>query len=383
MGKFSQAMDKDLGKPGSPAQQEKTPDPFSEEPSAPPVAKETPPAPNAFDGAFDSPPEAPPAPPRKKVETPPRQPEAPVAPKVENTRPAPPQPKQAPPRPAQPQPAQPKPAQPRVAQPKPEPARQQVEEPYPEFVSKDPRKRRFASSAPKLNKVRSGQIPKGLITATKPNSIASEQFRLLKNNILFPEKGTPPRSIMITSPSPNEGKSFVAANLAVSIANSIDEYVLLMDCDLRAPTIHQLFEMDGNRGLSDYLSSGIPLAPLLSKSFLDKLTVLPGGQIPPNPSELLSSEQMRRLLSELKSRYSDRYIIVDAPPPNITSETNAIARIVDGIIIVIRQGITRKKDVQDIIDIYGRDKILGVIKNFSTKQPVASYRYQQYGYPKN
>ncbi len=254
--------------------------------------------------------------------------------------------------------------------------------PFPEFVSKDPRHRRMGNLRPKLNKVQRG-VPQGLITATKPNSIASEQFRLLKNNILFPEKGTPPRSIMITSPSPNEGKSFVAANLAVSIAKSIDEYVLLMDCDLRSPTIHQMFEMDGNRGLSDYLASGIPLAPLLTRSFLEKLTVLPGGQIPPNPSELLSSEQMRRLLSELKSRYSDRYIIVDAPPPTITSETNAIARIVDGIIIVVRQGMTRKKDVEDIIDIYGRDKILGVIKNFAKERPISTYRYQQYGYPKN
>ena len=254
-------------------------------------------------------------------------------------------------------------------------------ETYPEFVPKDPRKRRFASAEPKLNTAQR-IVPQALITATQPHSIASEQFRLLKNNILFPEKGTPPRSIMITSPSPNEGKSFVAANLAVSIAKSIDEYVLLMDCDLRAPTIHQLFEMEGNRGLSDYLASGIPLAPLLTKSFLEKLTVLPGGQVPPNPSELLSSEQMRRLLSELKSRYSDRYIIVDVPPPNITSETNAIARIVDGIVIVVRQGQTRKKDVKNIIDIYGRDKILGVIKNFAQKSPVNTYHYERYGYPK-
>lgn len=219
-----------------------------------------------------------------------------------------------------------------------------------------------------------------LVTALDPRSVEAEQFRLLKNNILFPEKGRPPRSIMITSPSPDEGKSFVSANLAISIAQSIDEYVLLMDCDLRGPSIHTLFGLENAQGLSEHLSSAVPLPTLLKKTFIDKLTLLPGGTIPPNPSELLSSEQMRGLLSEVKSRYSDRYVIIDTPPPYITSETNAIARIVDGIIIVIRQGKTRKKEVQDIVDIYGKRKILGVIKNFASVTPALSYRYKKYGY---
>ena len=238
-----------------------------------------------------------------------------------------------------------------------------------------------AKETVRIKKKYRDQVAKSLVTVVEPDSIMSEQFRLLKNNILFPEKGTAPRSIMITSPSPSEGKSFVAANLAVSIAKSIDEFVLLMDCDLRAPAIHELFNIDGVRGLSDYLASGIPLPDLLVKTFFEKLTILPGGTIPHNPSELLSSEQMRRLLSELKTRYTDRYIIVDAPPPHIASETNAIARIVDGIIIVVRQGKTRKKNVENLIDIYGRDKIIGVIKNFSKKEPFSGNNYySQYRY---
>lgn len=225
-------------------------------------------------------------------------------------------------------------------------------------------------------------IHPSMVTVLKPHSIEAEQFRLLKNNILFPEKGDPPRSIMVTSPSPDEGKSFVSTNLAVSIAQSIDEYVMLMDCDLRSPSIHALFGMENVEGLSDHLSSAIPLSGLLKKTFIEKLTVLPGGTIPPNPSELLSSEQMRRLLSEVKARYSDRYVIVDTPPPSITSETNAIARVVDGIILVIKYGKTKKKEVEDIVDIYGKDKILGIIKNFSRKPPIASHRYRGYGYIK-
>jgi protein-tyrosine kinase len=220
-----------------------------------------------------------------------------------------------------------------------------------------------------------------LVTATTPHSPASEQFRLLKNNILFPERGTPPKTIMVTSASPHEGKSFVAANLAISLAQSIDEYVLLMDCDLRSPTIHASFGYDDKeKGLSDYLAKNIPLSSLLKKPSINKLTVLPAGRIPPNPSELLSSDQMRRLLQEVKLRYNDRYVIIDTSPPYITSETNAIARFVDGIILVIRQGKTRIKEVSDILDIYGREKVLGVVTNFSKKTIGYGYGYHKSGY---
>lgn len=220
-----------------------------------------------------------------------------------------------------------------------------------------------------------------LITASNPHSLAAEQFRLLKNNILFPEKGNPPKTIMVTSASPHEGKSFVAANLAVSIAQSIDEHVLLIDCDLRAPTIHTFFGLKKKeQGLSEYLTNKIPLSSVLKKASVNKLTILTAGQIPSNPSELLSSDQMRRLLHEVKLRYNDRYIIIDTSPPYITSETNAIARFVDGIILVVRQGKTRTKEIVDILDIYGREKVLGVVTNFSRKKIGYGYGYNKIGH---
>lgn len=223
-----------------------------------------------------------------------------------------------------------------------------------------------------------------LVTGLDPQSVEAEQFRLLKNNILFPEKGKPPKSIMITSFSPSEGKSFVAANLAISIAQNIDEYVLLLDCDLRSPSIHPLFGLGETPGLSEYLSEGRPLFSLLVKTFLDKLTILPAGKIPTNPSELLSSDRMKKLIHEIKLRYSDRYIIFDTPPPHLTSETNAISRQVDGIVIVIKQGKVKKKEVLDLIDIYGRDKILGVVYNFARRRAGYGYGYGygKYGYGK-
>ncbi len=218
-----------------------------------------------------------------------------------------------------------------------------------------------------------------LVTGLNPQSVEAEQFRILKNNILFPENGNPPKSIMITSASPSEGKSFIATNLAVSIAQNIDEHVFLMDCDLRAPSIHSILGFNDNtEGLSEYLTSAKPLSSLLVKTFLNKLTVLLAGKIPPNPSELLSSEQMRRLINEVKMRYHDRYIIIDTPPPYFTSETNAIARQVDGIVIIVRQGQTSKKDIMDLIEIYGKEKIIGVVFNYAKKK--TGYGYKKYGY---
>ncbi len=217
-----------------------------------------------------------------------------------------------------------------------------------------------------------------LVAILEPQSVEAEQFRLLKNSILFPEKGNPPRCIMITSSSPGEGKSFVAANLALSLSQNIDEHVLLLDCDLRSPSIHSLFGLDETQGLSEYLSESRPLSSLFVKTFLKKLTLLTAGKKPPNPSELLSSEQMRMLIHELKVRYKDRYIIIDTPPPHLTSETSVISRQVDGIVIVVQQGRTQKKDIQSLIDIYGRDKIVGVVYNFA-KKPFG-YVYGKYGY---
>lgn len=213
-----------------------------------------------------------------------------------------------------------------------------------------------------------GNLDKGLVTHLKPHSFEAEQFRILKTTILFPHKGTPPRTIMVTSSAPGEGKSFVASNIAISIAKSIDEYVLLMDCDLRLPSLHTRFGFSDIPGLSEYLLEGKSLGSIIRKTAIDKLSLLPAGKPPSNPSELISSEQMRRLLHEVKDRYEDRYIIIDSPPPYLTAEANALARQVDGIIIVVKTGKTKRSDVQDLIDTYGKEKILGVVKNFADQR---------------
>ena len=216
---------------------------------------------------------------------------------------------------------------------------------------------------PSLPPSHNEKMDQNLVSLFNPQSFEAEQFKILRSNLLFPVSGKPPRSLMVTSPMPGDGKSFVAANLAISVALNINRHVMLMDCDLRRPTIHTQFGFSDVPGLSDYLANGVSLSDLLIRTTIDKLTILPGGRPPDNPSELLSSERMSELLAEATERYPDRLIILDSPPPTLTAETSVLARWVDGVVIVIKHGETPREGVSEVIDKMGRTKIIGAIMN--------------------
>jgi len=220
---------------------------------------------------------------------------------------------------------------------------------------------------------------RNLISLLDPRSFEAEQFKVLRTSILFPVTDTPPRVIMVTSAIPGEGKSFVASNLAASIAQNIDDHVLLMDCDLRLPTIHKVFGITQNRGLSEYLSGEVELSPLFVKTGINKLSILPGGNPPVNPAELLSSDQMAMLINEVKGRYNDRYIILDSAPPLLASESNALVKHTDGILLVINYGSTDRTAIAELTDILGKDKILGVVFNRFDIRSSSYYGYGKYG----
>ncbi|MBW2608288.1 MAG: hypothetical protein JRD05_11705 [Deltaproteobacteria bacterium] len=108
------------------------------------------------------------------------------------------------------------------------------------------------------------------------------------------------------------------------------------------------------------------------------MTILPGGKPPNNPAELMSSIKMSELLKEVKSRYSDRYIIIDSPPPHITSETSIIARQVDGILLVVKAGSTNREMVEELLEMMGKEKVLGVVVNWFDMSSMKSYGYGKY-----
>ena len=228
-----------------------------------------------------------------------------------------------------------------------------------------------------------GVLDPNLIVLTRTQSIEAEQFKMLRSSILFPREGQPPRTIMVTSAMPGEGKTFVAGNLAISIAQSINEHVLLMDCDLRLPDVHTRFGYGPVKGLSEYLTNGHKLKNLLLNTAVDKLTLLPGGTPPPNPSELISSQKMSHLIKEVRSRYKDRIIVIDSPPPKLTSETHVIANQVDGILLVVQHDKTPRDTVSQLVGMFGKDKVLGVVYNWYEKGVTNRFGYQKYGYGQN
>jgi len=228
--------------------------------------------------------------------------------------------------------------------------------------------------AEKLHHSSVGLDPR-LISLSEPNSAAGECFKILRAKLLVSAPNKSLKAIMVSSPEPLDGKTLVAANLGVAIASGMNEHVLLVDCDLRRPSLHQRFGIKVPHGLREYLEGGTSLAPCLVDTPAKKLRLLPGGKAPPNPSELLSSEKMRRLVKELKGRYEDRYIIFDAPPAQFTAETAFLASMMDGVLLVVRSSKTSAPLISQAIENIGREKILGVVFNASRESEKNYYRY--------
>lgn len=230
-----------------------------------------------------------------------------------------------------------------------------------------------------LSKYKPGQVDHNLVALLKPESFAAEQFRMLRSNLMFPLEGKPPRTILVTSAFPGEGKSFVSTNLAITFSLDIQTHVLLIDCDVRRPSIHKLFGYHHVYGLSEYLRGKMEVPSILLNTNLSKLKIIPGGRPPKNPSELLSSKRMSNLLEEVKSKYPDRYIIIDSPPPKLTAETNVLSRQVDGIILVAKYGRTRREDFEEVIEKFDKKKILGIVINWYNLRASRYHGYGRYG----
>ena len=202
-----------------------------------------------------------------------------------------------------------------------------------------------------------------LVVLSAPDSVDAESFKMLRGQILFSKDGERPRIIMVTSAFPGEGKTYVAANLAASIAQGINEHVLLVDCDLRNPNQHSMLGYPNTRGLHEFLAGKKELSELIIRTGIEKLSLLPGGSPTPNPAELLSSNKMKEFLIEVRNRYQDRIIIIDATPSQITAEANVLANFVDGILFVVRAEKSPKENIRRSIENLGNEKILGVIFN--------------------
>jgi len=228
-----------------------------------------------------------------------------------------------------------------------------------------------------------GSWDERLIRSTMVTGPAAESFRTLRSRILHPSTGIVPKSLLITSAIPGEGKSFVCANLGVALAQGVDQYCLMVDCDLRKPSLHHLFGLSPSAGLVNYLRDKEELPSLLLPTGIETLSLLPAGPPPVNPSELLGSGSMARLIEELESRYDDRIILLDSPPVQAASETAVLARHVDGVVLVVRWGGSRREHLHKLVELIGPERIVGVVfnafeSNILDSKIFGSYEYYAY-----
>jgi capsular exopolysaccharide synthesis family protein len=199
-----------------------------------------------------------------------------------------------------------------------------------------------------------------LVTHTDPHDHRAEAFRSLRTNLQFIDFEAASRSFTITSSNPSEGKTTVAANLAITIADS-GASVVLIDGDLRRPQLAERMGLDGTVGLTDVLIGRLELDDVLQPWGGRDLTVLPSGSIPPNPSELLGSLGMSTLIEHLAGRYD--YVIVDAPPLLPVTDGAILSRITDGAVVVVASGRTTRVDLESSVTKLRRveSRILGTV----------------------
>lgn len=217
--------------------------------------------------------------------------------------------------------------------------------------------------------------PVNLISLVDQSSVIAEQYRTVRTSIQFSMVDDNVKSIIITSAGAGEGKSTTSANLAVVFANS-GYKVLLVDSDLRNPTVHKTFRVVNGKGFSTLLADrDLQPEDVIHKTIIDNLDVLPSGPLPPNPSELLGTKRSEEVVKELEGRYD--LVIYDMPPIVAVTDAQIMATKTDGVLIVARQKKTQKASLakaKNLLDIVNA-KIIGVVMNGLENESNSEYYY--------
>lgn len=215
----------------------------------------------------------------------------------------------------------------------------------------------------------------GLVVASKPTSVVSEQFRTIRTNIQFAMVDKDLKSLVITSAGPGSGKSIVSANLAATFASE-DKRVLLVDADLRKPTVHKTFRTRNNDGLTTLLTDrGARIEDMIYRTHVEGLYALTSGVIPPNPAELLNSQRMNELMKEIEEVFD--LVIYDMPPIMAVTDAQIMASKADGTIFVLPKGQASKEEVlksKDLLTMVNAN-VLGAIFNRVEKSSDSYYYY--------
>ena len=207
------------------------------------------------------------------------------------------------------------------------------------------------------------------IVEEKPKSIAAEAYRTLKTNIQYSSFDKQYKTIVVTSSNPGEGKSTTSGNLALTLAQGEDK-VLLVDCDMRKPSVHKKFRLSNTYGISDVLVQKQKVMDIIHK-YNENLHIITAGKIPPNPAEMLGSKTMTAFLEEMKKHFD--YIILDTPPLQAVTDAQILSTKSDGTLLVVRAGVTKKECVNNSISLLKKvnanimGTILHAVDNSSNK----------------
>lgn len=217
-----------------------------------------------------------------------------------------------------------------------------------------------------------------LVTALEPKNIVSEQFRTVRTNIDFSGVDKKIKTLLFTSSDVSEGKSTVSANTAVTWAQQ-GRSVLFVDADLRRPTLHTTFGLANTQGLSTILANDDDFHLIATVSPIENLTVITSGPVPPNPAELLNSNRMKDFLNSVESEYD--LVVLDVPPLLSVTDTQVLSANVDGVVLVVRQGVAQRAAVKRAKELLTmvHANLLGYVLNDMASKNGYGYGYG-YGY---
>ncbi len=236
-----------------------------------------------------------------------------------------------------------------------------------------------------LPEIKLGDIDPKFVVYHDPESFSAENFKILRSQILHPRTGLPSRFILVTSAVPQEGKTYIAINLAFSFARSVP--TILIETDLRRPSFTHFLGINPEKGLADYLLKKCALSDIVLKTDYDNLFLVSSGSNYKDIKDVFSSEKMVNFLEDLRRTFSGFFFIFDSAPLMVASETISLSRLVDGVLFVVRYAFSDRDIVGEALEKIGRSKLLGFVFNsyspsvlglFSPKLKHVKYIYQNH-----
>lgn len=218
----------------------------------------------------------------------------------------------------------------------------------------------------KVIPVSSKTLSENRVIAQNKEDPGSVPFSMLRTKVLHEMRSNGWNALAVSAPTPGAGKSLVATNLAVSIAMEANQTVLLVDMDLRQPSVHKYFSVEPEFGIQDYLEGGVPISDIMFNPGVEKLSVLPGRERMLNSSETLSTPLVKSLTEELKNRYDSRIIIYDLPPYLVSDDALVFLSYIDCSLLVVESGVNTKDEIQESLKIANIKPLLGTVLNKDT-----------------